>query len=35
MQSTEGARSLAACSPELNQPRPDATAQQVTTATCL
>jgi putative transposase len=30
-----GARSLAACSPEPNQPGSDATAQQVPTATCL
>jgi putative transposase len=29
-----GARSRAACSPEPNQPGPDATAQQVPTATC-
>jgi len=30
-----GARSLAACSPEINQSRPDATQQQVPTPTCL
>ena len=30
-----GARSLAACSPEPNQPGPDATAQHAPTATCL